>query len=74
MRVAAVETDGDRVPVPHTGLAMTVDQFHMFADRLRKHGVTFMIEPHLRFKVGALFAKRQPTLHGLPTRGADGLF
>ncbi|CAM9916490.1 unnamed protein product, partial [Ascophyllum nodosum] len=42
--------DGDRVPVPHTGLAMTVEQFHLFADRLRKHDVKFVIEPHLRFK------------------------
>lgn len=43
--------DGDRVPVPHTGLAMTVDSFQLFADRLRKHGVPFVIEPHLRFQV-----------------------
>ncbi|CAM9812291.1 unnamed protein product [Ectocarpus sp. 6 AP-2014] len=42
--------DGDRVPVPHTGLAMTVEQFHQFAGRLRKHGVEFVVEPHLRFK------------------------
>ncbi|CAM9729127.1 unnamed protein product [Ectocarpus sp. 8 AP-2014] len=42
--------DGDRVPVPHTGLAMTVEQFHQFAGRLRKHGVDFVVEPHLRFK------------------------
>ena len=46
--------DGDRVPVPHSGLAMTVDQFHLFAGRLRKHGVKFIIDPHLRFKVGWL--------------------
>eukprot|EP00903_Cladosiphon_okamuranus_P010251 g9706.t1 len=42
--------DGDRVPVPHSGLAMTVDQFHLFANRLRDHGVQFIVEPHLRFK------------------------
>lgn len=44
-------TDGDRVPVPHTGLAMTVGQFHKFAERLRAHGVEFVVEPHLRFQV-----------------------
>ncbi|CAN0202100.1 unnamed protein product [Phaeothamnion confervicola] len=41
--------DGDEVPVPHFGLAMTVDNFHAFASRLRDHGVKFIIEPHLRF-------------------------
>lgn len=32
------------------GLALTVDQFHELADRLRKAGVKFIIEPHLRFE------------------------
>lgn len=42
--------DGDEVPVPHTGLALTVPEFHELADRLKRHGVPFIIEPHLRFK------------------------
>jgi uncharacterized protein len=42
--------DGDEVPVPHTGLALTVEQFHDLADRLKKAGITFIIEPHLRFQ------------------------
>lgn len=42
--------DGDEVPVPHTGLALTVEQFHELADRVRKAGVEFIIEPHLRFE------------------------
>jgi len=42
--------DGDEVPVPHAGLALTVEQFHALADRLRKAGVQFIIEPHLRFQ------------------------
>jgi len=42
--------DGDEVPVPHTGLALTVDQFHELAIRLRAAGIKFLIEPHLRFK------------------------
>ncbi|KAL3756455.1 hypothetical protein ACHAWU_009849 [Discostella pseudostelligera] len=42
--------DGDEVPVPHAGLALTVDEFHALADRVRKAGVKFIIEPHLRFQ------------------------
>jgi extradiol dioxygenase family protein len=42
--------DGDEVPVPHAGLALTVPQFHALADRLRNAGVKFVIEPHLRFQ------------------------
>ena len=42
--------DGDEVPVPHAGLALTVDQFHELADRLKKNGMEFIIEPHLRFQ------------------------
>jgi extradiol dioxygenase family protein len=41
--------DGDEVPVPHAGLALTVDQFHALAHRLRTANVQFIIEPHLRF-------------------------
>lgn len=42
--------DGDEVPVPHAGLALeTVRQFEDLADRLRSHGIKFVIEPHLRF-------------------------
>jgi extradiol dioxygenase family protein len=40
---------GDEVPVPHAGLALTVDQFHALAHRLRTFNVQFIIEPHLRF-------------------------
>ena len=42
--------DGDEVPVPHAGLALTEEQFHALADKLRVAGVQFIIEPHLRFK------------------------
>ncbi|CAN0401928.1 unnamed protein product [Pylaiella littoralis] len=42
--------DGDRVPVPHTGLAMTVEQFQLLAQRLRDQAIDFIVEPHLRFK------------------------
>jgi uncharacterized protein len=42
--------DGDEVPVPHAGLALTVEEFHALAARLVEHGVKFIIEPHLRFE------------------------
>lgn len=42
--------DGDEVPVPHYGLALTVEQFQDLAERVRKAGVKFIIEPHLRFQ------------------------
>ena len=42
--------DGDEVPVPHVGLALTEEQFHELAQRVRDAGVKFIIEPHLRFK------------------------
>mmetsp|Transcript_33231 Transcript_33231/g.94155 ORF Transcript_33231/g.94155 Transcript_33231/m.94155 type:complete len:244 (-) Transcript_33231:45-776(-) len=42
--------DGDPVPVPHFGLAMTKEQLHELAGRLEAAGVTFVIKPHLRFQ------------------------
>lgn len=42
--------DGDPVPVPHFGLALSVPQFQDLADRVRKANVQFVIEPHLRFQ------------------------
>ncbi|PNW76111.1 hypothetical protein CHLRE_12g547400v5 [Chlamydomonas reinhardtii] len=42
--------DGDPVPVPHFGAALTVDQFHALAMQLKSQGVKFALEPHLRFK------------------------
>jgi len=42
--------DGDPVPVPHFGLALTVPQFEALADRVKKANVQFVIQPHLRFE------------------------
>lgn len=41
--------DGDPVPVPHFGLALTVEQFHKLAARMEEAGVHFEIAPHIRF-------------------------
>ncbi|KAJ1625293.1 hypothetical protein T492DRAFT_566539, partial [Pavlovales sp. CCMP2436] len=42
--------DGDEVPVPHFGLALTVEQWQALAVRVRKAGVKFIVEPTLRFE------------------------
>lgn len=51
-RTATNAVDGDPVPVPHFGLALTVEDFHALVSRLTSKGVQFELEPHIRF-VGA---------------------
>jgi extradiol dioxygenase family protein len=41
--------DGYEVPVPHFGVVLDVPGFHALADRLRRAGVAFGIEPRVRF-------------------------
>lgn len=41
--------DGDAVPVPHFGLVMEMDDWRALADRLQQAGVSFVIEPRIRF-------------------------
>lgn len=41
--------DGHRVPVPHFGVLLTVDDFHALAARLVAARTEFRIEPYLRF-------------------------
>ena len=43
------EVDGKHVPVPHFGVVLEWAQFERFAERLRRHGVHFEIEPYVRF-------------------------
>lgn len=42
--------DGDQVPVRHFGVVLPMDAWQELADRLRAAGVSFVIEPHVRFK------------------------
>ncbi len=42
--------DGHAVPVPHFGVVLTMDQWHALADRLKRAGQKFEIEPYIRFK------------------------
>jgi extradiol dioxygenase family protein len=41
--------DGDHVPVPHFGVVLEMPQWQALAERLQAAGVTFVIEPHVRF-------------------------
>ena len=45
----AHDVDGDAVPVRHFGLVLPMDRWHALAGRLRDAGVSFVIEPHMRF-------------------------
>lgn len=42
--------DGHRVPVPHFGVLLTVDEFHALAQRLVAAATRFVVEPYLRFE------------------------
>lgn len=42
--------DGDEVPVPHFGLALTKPEFDALAARLNDHKIDFIIPPTLRFQ------------------------
>ncbi|MDR3379047.1 VOC family protein [Cupriavidus basilensis] len=42
--------DGDAVPVRHFGVVLPMDQWHVAADKLKAANLSFIIEPHIRFK------------------------
>jgi len=46
----SIPVDGHDVPVPHFGVVLSMDRWRALADRLRASGVTFVIEPHIRFE------------------------
>jgi extradiol dioxygenase family protein len=46
----AHDVDGDDVPVRHFGAVLEWEAWHALRDRLRKAGVVFRIEPHVRFQ------------------------
>jgi len=43
------EVDADHVPVPHFGIVLPMDEFKIFAEKLKDEGVEFIIEPKIRF-------------------------
>lgn len=42
--------DGKAVPVPHHGVVLPWDSFHVFADDLKQNGIHFIIDPYVRFE------------------------
>ena len=42
--------EGHDVPVPHFGVVLNMDEWAALAERLKANGITFVIEPHIRFK------------------------
>ena len=38
------------MPVPHYGVVLPWETFDTFAERLKSRGVSFVIEPYIRFK------------------------
>jgi extradiol dioxygenase family protein len=42
--------DGKSVPVLHWGVILTMEQWEILSERLKKYGVKFIIEPYIRFK------------------------
>jgi uncharacterized protein len=42
--------DAHDVPVPHFGVVLAMDEWHLLAERLRNAGIKFVIEPGIRFK------------------------
>ncbi|HYN00663.1 MAG TPA: VOC family protein [Aestuariivirgaceae bacterium] len=42
--------DGHDVPIPHFGVVLEWNDFHALAERVRKAGIEFAIEPYIRFQ------------------------
>ena len=42
--------DGDAVPVRHFGVVLPMAEWQTLATRLQARGISFLIEPHVRFK------------------------
>lgn len=49
-KAATNAVDGDNVPVRHFGVVLPMPMWQSLADRLAAAGVSFIIEPHIRFK------------------------
>ncbi len=49
-KLAHNPVDGHDVPIPHFGVVLDWDVWEKLAEKLRNHGVEFIIEPYIRFK------------------------
>ena len=41
--------DGHAVPIPHFGVVLTWENWHILANKMRVAAVEFVIEPYVRF-------------------------
>lgn len=39
----------EKIPVPHFGVVLGWNTFHVFAKQLKSKGIKFMIAPYIRF-------------------------
>jgi extradiol dioxygenase family protein len=44
------DVDGDHVPVRHFGVVLSMEEWENLAAKLRERNISFIIEPHVRFK------------------------
>ena len=44
------EVDGDNVPVRHFGMVLDMPEWERMAAKLKESHISFVIEPHIRFK------------------------
>ncbi|HEX4887025.1 MAG TPA: glyoxalase, partial [Luteibaculaceae bacterium] len=42
--------DGKKIPVAHFGVVLKPDQWILLRDKLANKGITFLIEPYIRFE------------------------
>ena len=42
--------DGKEVPVPHFGVVLDVSTFRLLSEKIKNHGIPFIIEPYVRFE------------------------
>lgn len=42
--------DGHEVPVPHFGVVLTMEDWQLLSERLKKNGTEFIIKPTIRFQ------------------------
>ena len=42
--------DGDKVPSSHVGVTLEMKEWHALSTRLKNSEISFIIEPHIRFK------------------------
>ncbi len=50
VKVGENRIDGHAVPLPHFGVVLEMDVWKTLAARLTSDGVTFLLEPHMRYE------------------------